>query len=217
MKSLAPSIYMDYRRYRATDESWFETVFLCQGFWASTGHRIARYLRDRIQNRLLRKIVNVLAAFPLKALEIVTSISIPSSCDVGKGLYIGHFGPTIVNGKARIGDFCNLSQGVTIGQGGRGEKMGAPVIGNRVYIGAHAILIGKITIGDDAAIGAGAVVTKSVPARGVAVGNPARIISHNGSFDFVRYDGMDLDPARSLSLEMLRHESAIEPLNPPSP
>jgi len=216
MRSLVKSVYTDYRRYRATDESWFETLFMCQGFWASTGYRFASYLRQRIRNRILRKVINALIAFPLKALEIVTGISLPSSCEIGEGLYIGHFGPTIINGNVRIGRFCNLSQGVTIGQGGRGDKKGTPVLGDRVYVGAHAIVIGKITIGDDAAIGAGAVVTKSVPARGVVVGNPARVISHDGSFDFIRYDGMGDDPARSLSLETVKQESILDSQSPPS-
>ena len=50
----------------------------------------------------------------------------------------------------------------------------------------------------------GAVVNKSVPARAVVLGNPARVVSYDGSFDYVFYDGMDLDPARRASLEKVR-------------
>jgi len=63
-------------------------------------------------------------------------------------------------------------------------------------IGSHSLIIGGITVGDDVAIGAGAVVTRSVPARAVVVGNPARVISQKGSFEFVQYGAMFTDPDR---------------------
>jgi serine O-acetyltransferase len=135
-----------------------------------------------------------------KFMEIVTGISLPPECFVGEGLYIGHFGTVIISPSSRIGSNCNLSQGVTLGFGGRGEKGGHPTIGNRVYIAANAVVVGNITVGDDAVIGAGAVVTKSVSPRAVIVGNPAQVSSYKGSFDFIRYDGMEHDPARIASL-----------------
>jgi serine O-acetyltransferase len=137
-------------------------------------------------------------------MEIFTSISLPPDCVVGRGLYIGHFGTIIVSPMVRIGSNCNLSQGVTVGFGGRGEKGGYPIIGNRVYIATNAVIIGKITIGDDAVIGAGAVVTRSVPPRAVIVGNPARISSFSGSFDLVSYDGMEQDADRLASLSRMK-------------
>jgi serine acetyltransferase len=63
------------------------------------------------------------------------------------------------------------------------------------------VILGKITIGDDAVIGPGAVVMNSVPARGVALGNPARQVGSGGSFEFVNYDYQEEDPARRLSLQ----------------
>ena len=65
--------------------------------------------------------------------------------------------------------------------------------------GANAVIIGPISIGDDAVIGAGAVVTKSIPPRSVAVGNPARVISEEGSFDLIRFPDMDEDAQRQAS------------------
>jgi serine O-acetyltransferase len=101
-----------------------------------------------------------------------------------------------------IGRHCTLTQGVTIGHAGGGSHTTDknPVIGDRVYIGPGAIIIGPITIGNDALIGAGAVVTRSVPDRGVAVGNPARVISHKGSFDLISYPGMEQDEERIAAL-----------------
>jgi serine acetyltransferase len=82
------------------------------------------------------------------------------------------------------------------------------VIGDRVHFGANAVILGKITIGDDAVIGPGAVVMSSVPARGVAMGNPARVIGNGGSFEFVNYDNKETDPARMLSLQQLSEASS---------
>ena len=77
-------------------------------------------------------------------------------------------------------------------------------MGNRVFIGAHSVIVGRITIGDDVVVCAGSVVSRSVPARAVVMGNPARVVSYDGSFDYVFYDGMDVDPARRASLEKVR-------------
>ena len=89
---------------------------------------------------------------------------------------------------AVLGEYCNISQGITIGQAGRGGKQSTPVIGNRVYIAPGAKIFGGITIGDDVAIGANAVVTTDLPDNAVAVGIPAKIINYKGSKDFVIID-----------------------------
>jgi serine O-acetyltransferase len=136
-----------------------------------------------------------------KFVELLTGISIPAGCIIGAGLYIGHFGGIFVDEACRIGTNCNLSQGVTIGQGGRGEERGVPVLGNRVHVGANAIILGKIEIGDDAVIGPGALVLNSVPPSGIVMGNPGRVVGNSGSFDFVIYDNMDRDPERRRALE----------------
>jgi serine O-acetyltransferase len=193
-------IRSDYRRYRATGaRSGLGVVLLTQGFWASTTYRLA-HRANAIAVPIVGQVLHVLFLFIQKGIEIIAGIYLPEDCDVGSGLYIGHFGAMIITGGAKIGDNCNLSQGVTIGFKPQGEWAGYPIIGQRVYIGPNAIIIGGITIGDDAAIGAGAVVTKPVPPRAVVAGNPARIISYAGSFDYVLYDGMETDLARLASL-----------------
>ena len=152
-----------------------------------------------------------------KFMEILTGISLPPECFIGQGLYIGHFGTVIISPSVRIGSNCNLSQGITLGFGGRGDKGGYPTIGNRVYIAANAVVVGKITVGDDAVIGAGAVVTKSVSPRAVIVGNPAQVSSHKGSFDFIRYDGMEHDPERIAALASVEADSRDAGGGSPSP
>jgi serine O-acetyltransferase len=191
-------LYQDYRRYRAAGaRNAFSVVALTQGFWASAVFRISHWSQARCRVRGFRAIVKGTCVLMQKFIEIITGICLPGRCNIGPGLYIGHFGGIFVDSEARIGENCNLAQGVTIGKGGRGELHGVPILGDRVHIGANAVILGKIVIGDDAAIGPGAVVMNSVPARGVAMGNPARIVGMSGSFDFVHYDGMGEDPARN--------------------
>ncbi len=78
-----------------------------------------------------------------------------------------------------MGEGCSLSQGVTVGLGGKGEGHGAPRVGDHVFFGAGSKVFGKITIGSHVMIGANAVVFNSVPDGATAVGVPARIIAHD--------------------------------------
>lgn len=196
--SLWRLIYQDYRRHRAAGaKNALSVIALTQGFWASFVFRASHWALGHSGIPILRTVVKAGCVLSQKFIEIITGICVPGRCDIGPGLYIGHFGNIFVDSETRIGANCNLAQGVTIGKGGRGELHGVPVLGDRVHIGANAIILGKITIGNDAAIGPGAIVMNSVPACGVAMGNPARIVGTSGSFEFVNYDGMEHDPARN--------------------
>jgi len=195
-------IVQDFRRYRVTNDPALRTLFLSQGFWASCVYRMSRGAVER--GGIIESIARPLVAVAQKLVEIVTGISIPPACEIGDGVYIGHFGSIILSPQARIGHNCSLAQNVTIGSAPCAEGRGAPTIGNRVFIGAHSVIVGHITVGDDAVICAGSVVHKSVPARAVVMGNPARVVSYDGSFDYVLYDGMDVNPARRASLEKVR-------------
>ena len=112
-------------------------------------------------------------------------ISIPYTTSIGPGLYIGHFGGIVVSGQARIGANCNLSQNVTIGGANRGTRAGVASLGDNVYVGPGAVVVGRVDIGNQAAIGANAVVLDDVPEAGVVVGNPGRVVSHDGSSGYV--------------------------------
>jgi serine O-acetyltransferase len=112
-------------------------------------------------------------------------ISIPFETRVGSGFYIGHFGGIVVNEGSVIGKNCNLSHGVTLGEAQRGERKGCPVLGDNVYVGPGAKIVGAVRIGHDVAIGANCVVTKDVPDHSVVVGVPGRVISQEGSAGYV--------------------------------
>lgn len=99
-------------------------------------------------------------------------------CDMG--LHINHTGLLIINPNAKIGKNLDVHQGVNIGQNVDSDK--APVIGNDVFIGPGAKLMGDITIGDRVAIGAGAVVTHSFEQSDITIaGVPAKVISNHGN------------------------------------
>lgn len=103
-----------------------------------------------------------------------------------KQLVMGsHFTGVFVNARCTIGKNCNLSQGVTLGLANRGPRKGVPTLGDNVYLGPGVKVVGAVHIGDNVAVGANAVVTSDLPANAVAVGIPARVISHEGSTGYV--------------------------------
>jgi serine O-acetyltransferase len=104
--------------------------------------------------------------------SVVTGADIPLNCKIGGGLLIPHPNGIVIFPGAEIGPNCLLFQQVTIGH----ANGGVPRLGGHVDVGAGAKLIGPITIGDHAKIGANAVVTIDVPAGATAVGIPARIV-----------------------------------------
>ncbi|HAX95805.1 MAG TPA: serine acetyltransferase [Prolixibacteraceae bacterium] len=151
------------------------------GFKYSFWMRTCAYIRQKPILRML---------FPLLWLilhhhEIKYGISISYKTQIGSGFYIGHFGGIIVNHNAVIGKNCNISHQVTLGVANRGVRKGYPVIGDNVYIGPGAKIIGNVNIGNNAAIGANCVVTKDVPENGVVVGVPGKVISMDGSTGYI--------------------------------
>jgi serine O-acetyltransferase len=201
-RGLSRLIYQDYRRYRAAGaRSAISVIALTQGFWASAVFRFFHWALDHCSWWGLRAIVNAVAILCQKFVEVFTGIGIPATCNIGPGLYIGHFSGIFIDSECRVGENCNLAQGVTIGKGGRAELRGVPTLGDRVHVGAGALILGGITIGNDAVIGPGAVVMNSVPPCGVAMGNPARVVGLDGSFELVHYDNMESDPGRKLALQ----------------
>ena len=196
-------IQQDLGRCGATGPMRLKNAIMLPGMWAVFGYRFRRWLHASRLPAIARWPLK-LVAIPLKLLaEITSNVEIPNSADVGPGLFVPHTGYVVIGTQAVIGRHCTITQGVTVGhaRGGSGGKSGSPVIGDRVYLGPGSAVIGPISIGDDALIGVGAVVVRSVPPRAVVVGNPARVIALSGSFEMIHYPGMESDPARRLSLE----------------
>lgn len=105
---------------------------------------------------------------------------------LGKGFRINHYGNILINQGVSIGENCNIAQGVSIGNVSRGKLKGCPLIGDRVWIGANAVVVGNITIGDDVLIAPLTYVNCDLPAKAVVSGNPCRIHNYNGSGVYVK-------------------------------
>lgn len=172
---------MKFKKYGG---NFFTIVFFTQGFWAVCQYRIANAVFT-MRIPLLKQILNLFCLLWQKVIEITTGISIPASAQIGHSFYIGHFGGIILNAKTKIGNNCNLSQGVTIGVSGIGEKRGVPVIGNAVYIGANAVLAGKINIHDNVIIAACSLVNTDVEENSVMIGVPAIQVSKKSSEGYI--------------------------------
>ena len=133
--------------------------------------------REYYQNTGKNKLMYLYYKFKHRRMSIKLGFDIP--CNVfGKGLKINHFGCIIVNPKAKIGDWCDIHQGVNIGE--NVDKC-APVIGDNVWIGPGAKLFGNITIGNNVMIGANSVVNKSFEDNVNIAGVPAKVINNNGN------------------------------------
>lgn len=174
--TLLRTLQADFRRHVTPDMPPLQRAQVLvgsQGVWATVVMRLGQWIyepRGRAGLAWLPgKIWYKVAA---KGIELATGISVPASARIGPGFYIGHFGTIFVHPDAVMGSGCSIGQGVTIGTRGLGDK-GVPRIGDGVYIGAGAKVLGGVTVGDGASVGANAVVVRDVPPAHVALGVPA--------------------------------------------
>lgn len=121
-------------------------------------------------HKLMRRIARIRHMF----WSIITQSDIDPNAKLGSGLMLPHPNGVVIHDEAIVGDDGMIMQQVTIGMIGGGE---VPIVGNNVYMGAGAKIIGRLKIGDGARIGANAVVLGDVPPGSTAIGIPARLIA----------------------------------------
>lgn len=97
--------------------------------------------------------------------------------EIGPGLYLGHPYNITISRAAKLGKNINIHKGATIGRENRGRRSGAPVIGDNVWIGINAVIVGGIQIGNDVMIAPNSYVNFDVPDHSVVIGNPGVIHS----------------------------------------
>ncbi len=114
----------------------------------------------------------------LLIVDWILGVELPWDTQVGKKITLHHARGLVINHKTIIGNNCILRHSTTIGNKKLldGSISGSPKIGNNVDIGVNVVILGEITIGDNAVIGAGSIVVKDVPKDAVVAGNPAKII-----------------------------------------
>lgn len=158
-------------------------VFFCYpGLHAIWAQRISHWLWSKgfkLEARLLSHVFRFL-----------TGIEIHPAAKIGRRFFIDHGIGVVIGETAEIGDDVLIYQGVVLGGVSRQKSKRHPTIGNRVVIGAGAVLLGPIKVGDGARIGAGSVVINDVPENSTVVGVPGRIILERPS---KKVSGVDLD------------------------
>jgi len=152
--------------------NWVEVLLLYPGLHAVLVHRVAHWLWQR---RL-----PLIARWVSQANRWFTGIEVHPGAKIGRGLLIDHGMGTVIGETAEIGDSCTLYQGVTLGGTGKQTGKRHPTLGNNVVVGVGASVLGAITVGDGALIGAGAVVLRPVPADCTVVGVPAKVVKEAG-------------------------------------
>jgi serine O-acetyltransferase len=184
--SLFSTIRSDYKRYKPKGFFGFLKMLLFNyGFICTMIYRFNNYFYYKFSHFVLRKIVNFFGFLGLKFSQWLYGISIPHNTKIGEGLFLSHNGPIVINGSVELGANCNIGPMVVIGVGRHKGIFGCPKLGDRVWIGPGAKIFGPITIGNDVAIGANAVINFDAPDSAVVVAPKSEIINYNSSKDYI--------------------------------
>ncbi len=159
----------EYRRHErsALNPALWAVLTYRYGVWAFT-----------IESTPLRWLASKVFGLLFFLVLLSSGIRLHREAKIGKGLHLIHSGNIQIHPGTVIGDNCGIQQDVNIGV--NMEREGVPVIGDDVYIGRGATILGPITIGDGARIAANSLVIQDVPAKATAIGVPARIIKYTG-------------------------------------
>lgn len=191
---------------RARDEAKptaMEVILAYPGFHIMTlFHPLAHWLWG-LNLRALARLWSYVGRF-------ITGIEIHPGATIGQNLFIDHGTGVVIGQTAIIGDNCRLYHNVTLG--GRGGETHSerrhPKLGNDVVIGAGAQVLGAVTIGDGAYVGAASMVMIDVPPGLAAIGNPARLIAKKGVGAYGMVDGDIPDPLVS-TIERMHKEMDV--------
>ena len=158
----------------AAASSYFETLLFHQPLHAIWIYRVGHWLHEKVHLPLLPRLLSVVAHF-------VTGVEIHPAARIGSPFFIDHGSGVVIGETSEIGDRCVMFHNVTLGGTGKHRGKRHPSLGDDVFIGTGATLLGPITVGDAAKIGAGAFIhMRDVPANTTVVGVPARIVKRDG-------------------------------------
>jgi serine O-acetyltransferase len=167
IKNIREDIRAAIERDPAARNAW-EVFLLYPGLHALWWHRIAHFFYRHKWYFIARAISQVNRFF--------TQIEIHPGATIGKRFFIDHGAGIVIGETSEVGDDVLMYQGVVLGGTTLDKKKRHPTIGNKVVIGARAIILGPITIGDCSRVGSGSVVIKSVPAGSTVVGVPGHVV-----------------------------------------
>ncbi len=181
LKTLKEDIQTVFARDPAA-RGTLEILMCYPGVHALWFHRLAHFLWQK-KLFFLARFISHLARF-------FTGIEIHPGAKIGRRFFIDHGAGVVIGETTEIGDDVLIYQGAVLGGTSLRKGKRHPTIGNNVVIGAGAVVLGAVTIGDDAKIGACSVVLKSVPPAATVVGVPGRIVEDK------RKHFMDLEHGR---------------------
>ena len=151
---------------------WLDVVLSYPGF-----HALSFY---RITHRLHSWGVPIVPRWLSHVARFLTGIEIHPGATIGQRVFIDHGMGVVVGETAEIGDFCTIYQGVTLGGTSLAHTKRHPTLGRNVVVGANAVVLGAIVVGDNARVGSGSVVVRDVPANATVVGIPAHVVAQDG-------------------------------------
>lgn len=165
-------MYLEKSNHLSAVKKFFYLIF-CQELHAVLIYRFGRWSKYEFKIPIISILFRMIYFVLRKMSEMLIGVAIWPESKIGPGLKIEHFGGIYI--MAQMGKHCRISQQVTIGHIGGFKGGGCPVLGDNVYIGAGAKVLGEIRIGNNVKIGANAVVIQDVPDNAIAVGVPAVI------------------------------------------
>lgn len=148
-----------------------------QGFWAVFVHRFGNWRMD-VRPRLLRAPLTLLYRIMRKLVQIFCGIKLDYTVKMGRRVKLEHFGGMILGARS-IGNDVILRQNTTLGTRTLDDLNAKPMIGDFVNVGAGAVIVGNISIGENSIIGANSFVSQDIPANSIVVGVPGKIIRCN--------------------------------------
>jgi serine O-acetyltransferase len=186
--------------------SVLEVIFCYPGLHALWSYRLAHFL--------WRYKLRFLARFASHVSRFLTGIEIHPGAKIGRRFFIDHGAGVVIGETTEVGDDVLMYQGVVLGGTTLKKEKRHPTIGNNVVMGAGAVALGAITIGEGARIGSGSVVVKSVPPGATVVGIPGRVVEDRHK-PFLDLDHGKLpDPvAEAIRLVLREQEKLGERLN----
>lgn len=151
------------------------TLWLHPAVWSIAAYRLGHWVYVDRPAAIIRVPLKVLSYLFTMFCVVFMEMDIDPQAEIGGGLYIGHIGGVHINPGAVLGRNCDMTHRVTIGASAMGRQ-GVPVLGDDVYIGTGATLVGKIKVGNGAKIAANTLVITNVPEGATVMGVPGRII-----------------------------------------
>ena len=173
--ALKQQIQSDFYRHYADEKPQRFWKIRNVALYCSIIYRKAHFYSE--QTGFVNRILGIYYRYRLNVVSRRFLFQIPYPVTIGKGFNLVHFGRVIVAPGVKIGNNCNLFTGVTIGSTARvGVKIGVPTIGDDVWIGPNAVIVGGINIGNNVLIAANSFVNFDVPSNSIVIGNPGKII-----------------------------------------